>query len=138
MKTYTCKTCNTESRFKHSKSNIYCSIKCQSVDRQAQFISKWLNGDETGTGVNGTKLSIKRYLLAQQDNKCAYCGITEHNGKPIVLELEHKDGNSQNNLPKNLCMICPNCHSQTPTYKGANRGNGRHARRVRYSLDKSY
>lgn len=60
------------------------------------------------------------------------------NGKDIVLELEHKDGNSQNNSKENVCLICPNCHSQTPTYKGKNKGNGRHSRRKRYAEGKSY
>ena len=54
------------------------------------------------------------------------------------MELEHNDGNSQNNSLDNLSLICPNCHSQTPTYKGANKGNGRHYRRVRYAEGKSY
>jgi hypothetical protein len=138
MKNYNCKNCNKVSLFRHSKKNIYCSIKCQSSDRQNTFIKAWLAGEETGIGVNGTKLSIKRYLLNEQNNKCACCGISEWNNKPIVLELEHKDGNSDNNRPENLECLCPNCHSQTLTYKNRNKGNGRHARRVRYSLDKSY
>jgi hypothetical protein len=53
-------------------------------------------------------------------------------------ELEHKDGNSENNDPENLEWICPNCHSQTDTYKGKNFGNGRHKRKLRYQEGKSY
>jgi predicted HNH restriction endonuclease len=55
-----------------------------------------------------------------------------------VLELEHKDGNGENNDLKNICLLCPNCHSQTATYKNKNKGNGRHYRRKRYSEGKSY
>ena len=33
----------------------------------------------------------------------------------------------------NLDLICPNCHSLTATYKGANKGNGRKDRE-KYSL----
>ena len=58
--------------------------------------------------------------------------------KKIVFELEHKDGNSENNQPENLCLICPNCHSQTDTYKNRNKGNGRFKRRQRYAEGKSY
>jgi 5-methylcytosine-specific restriction endonuclease McrA len=54
------------------------------------------------------------------------------------LQLEHKDGNSENNKPENLCLLCPNCHSQTPTYGAKNKGNGRHYRRIRYAQGKSY
>lgn len=33
--------------------------------------------------------------------------------------------NSENNSEDNLRLICPNCHSLTSTYRGANRGQGR-------------
>lgn len=41
------------------------------------------------------------------------------------MELEHIDGNSENNDLSNLTLLCPNCHSLTSTYKGRNIGNGR-------------
>jgi hypothetical protein len=59
-------------------------------------------------------------------------------GKPLVVEVEHKDGNSENNAPENVCLLCPNCHSQTDTYKAKNKGKGRHSRRMRYQEGKSY
>lgn len=59
-------------------------------------------------------------------------------GNQIPLEVEHKDGNSENNSLINLCLLCPNCHAQTPTYKSKNKGNGRHSRRQRYKDGKSY
>ena len=62
----------------------------------------------------------KRRVLEEQDNKCNHCGIGEWNSKPIVLELEHKDGNNTNNSRENLECICPNCHSQTTTWRGRN------------------
>lgn len=82
--------------------------------------------------------TIKKYLIYTGGNKCQVCGITDWNGKPIVMELEHIDGNSDNNELSNVCLICPNCHSQTDTYKGANRGNGRYYRRMRYKEGKSF
>ena len=62
----------------------------------------------------------KRRVLEEQENKCNHCGISEWNGDPIVLELEHKDGNNKNNDRSNLECICPNCHSQTKTWRGRN------------------
>lgn len=82
--------------------------------------------------------TIKRMLADIEGYKCSSCGISDWMGKRITLELEHKDGNSDNNSPDNVCLICPNCHSQTPTYKGANKGRGRHFRRQRYAEGKSY
>ena len=74
------------------------------------------------------------------DNKCSNCGWNEINiyTNNIPLEVEHIDGNSKNNKEENLTLLCPNCHSLTETYKGANRGNGRYNRRQRYKNDKSY
>lgn len=49
--------------------------------------------------------------------KCECCGISEYNNKPISLELNHIDGNNANHLLNNLEALCPNCHSQTDTYR---------------------
>ena len=49
--------------------------------------------------------------------------------KEINLEIDHTDGNAYNNVPSNLRLICPNCHSQTSTYKNRNKGNGRKLRK---------
>ncbi len=110
----------------------YCSIKCQQAHRVNKAILLW---KQTGV-LKG--FSIKNYIEEKYGYKCVSCGISEWNNKPITLELEHKDGNSENNNEDNLCLICPNCHSQTSTYKGKNKGNGRHKRMVRYYEGKSF
>lgn len=48
---------------------------------------------------------------------------------PIPIELDHIDGNPENNKSDNLRLICPNCHAQTPTYKGRNIGKVRNSKR---------
>lgn len=47
------------------------------------------------------------------------------------------DGNHENNNLSNLKLLCPNCHSLTKTYKGANKGNGRQHRMIRYYENKN-
>ena len=61
--------------------------------------------------------------------KCSCCDLETWQEKEIVLEIDHIDGNSDNNLLDNLRLLCPNCHSQTKTYKNRNKGNGREKRR---------
>ncbi len=56
--------------------------------------------------------------------RCDSCKNTEWMGKPISLELDHIDGDNTNNLISNLRILCPNCHAQTPTYRGKNRKSG--------------
>lgn len=135
MKTIICLNCQTskevEDRF--AARTKYCSIKCQHDHSYKEKIKLWFE-----KGIVPYKKQIKKFLIREYGEKCGTCNITEWQGKPIVFELEHKDGNSENNSLNNLQLICPNCHSQTGTYKGANRGNGRHSRRMRYHEGKSY
>lgn len=136
--TMKCLNCESELRWRGVQyANKYCNNKCQKEFEYKQYIVEWKSGNapKKTSGVSG---HIRRYLLDKQNNKCYTCGIDSWNNNPIVLEVEHKDGNSSNNIEENLIMLCPNCHSQTPTYKGANKGNGRHYRRVRYFEGKSF
>jgi hypothetical protein len=59
-------------------------------------------------------------------------------GRPLVLVLDHIDGNSENNRRDNLRLVCPNCDSQLPTFKMRNKGKGRYSRRQRYAEGRSY
>lgn len=53
--------------------------------------------------------------------ECSICKLSTWNDLPIPIELDHIDGNNQNNNLENLRILCPNCHAQTPTYCGKNK-----------------
>ena len=57
--------------------------------------------------------------------KCSKCSIKHWNDKQITLELDHIDGDPSNCKITNLRYMCPNCHSQTDTYKGRNLNTGK-------------
>ena len=108
----------------------YCSVYCQSVFQMNLRID---------SGKASLK-TLKNYLIKNFGNKCMECGWDKVNpvSGRVPIELEHIDGNSENNNLENLKLLCPNCHSLTTTYKALNIGNGRHSRRERYKDGKSY
>lgn len=91
-------------------------------------VNLWLEGKHSGMrGKTGTAKWIKWYLINQFGEKCMECGwceINKHTNN-IPIELEHIDGDFTNNKIENLKLLCPNCHSLTSTYKGANKNEGR-------------
>jgi 5-methylcytosine-specific restriction endonuclease McrA len=74
-----------------------------------------------------SRRSLKRRLLAGHllEYRCAVCGIAEWRGARLALELDHRNGDDEDNELSNLRLLCPNCHSQTPTYRGRNIGRRR-------------
>ena len=107
----------------------YCDNHCEQEYLYQQYIEKWKNGEVSGTkGSKWVDVSdyIRRYIFEKYDNKCSICGWSEINTytKTLPLEIEHIDGDAMNNKEENLTLLCPNCHSLTKTYRGANKGNG--------------
>ena len=73
------------------------------------------------------KSTVRKLLLERADFKCSMCGWGKKNQftNTYPLDIDHIDGNSLNNNLENLRVLCPNCHSLTPTYKGANKKSSR-------------
>jgi hypothetical protein len=106
--------------------NVYCNKKCHGEYVRMIIFKKIENGDtsfHTDT--------YKKYLIYRYGEKCMKCGWHEVNPTTglVPIQLEHKDGNSENHHLNNLELLCPNHHSLTPTYGALNKGNGRSKRR---------
>jgi Zn finger protein HypA/HybF involved in hydrogenase expression len=106
--------------------NVYCNNKCQGEYSTKITFKKIENGD---TSLHDD--TYKRYLIYKYGNKCMKCKWDEVNPTTglVPIQLEHKDGNSENHDLKNLELLCPNCHSLTSTYGALNKGHGRSKRK---------
>lgn len=128
-----------------SKAFISNELNCkqETLNRYLSLMNIVYEGNQSGKGINkkrNTKMTLMEYLEKSKDiqtnkiklklleegykeYKCENCGLTEWLGKPIPLELHHKDGNRTNNTIENFALICPNCHAFTDSYRGKNSRN---------------
>lgn len=120
-----CLNCGVETKRAADK---YCNSLCVHEHQYQLYISSWLAGQKSGVKKFGTVSNyVRKFLINTFGEKCSLCGwceVNPHTGK-IPLEVDHIDGDWRNNLPDNLRLLCPNCHSLTPTYKALNKGKGR-------------
>lgn len=133
---YNCLVCGSTFLHKHSSKNVYCSVTCAGKGKKiksGELVNLWLQGqmenELTYYGPNNTIiLPIRNYLIQKCGNKCEKCGwdiVNKFTGK-VPLQINHIDGDSTNNAPRNLEVICPNCHALTENF--GVRGKGRKKR----------
>ena len=110
---------------------IAIEFDCYKTNQSGKGLNKKNNGNKINLSeiLNGeypqyqaNKLRVRLIKEGIKEHKCERCTLNEWLGKPIPLELHHKDGDKYNNKLKNLQILCPNCHSQTDNYCGKNIG----------------
>jgi hypothetical protein len=127
------------------KKYIFCSHNCSAKHNNNRYGTgkpktvklsrEEINKERVEKGLCCWRIVLKRYIIKYVLNNkphCEICNLEIWNKQPIPLELDHIDGDAGNNFPKNLRLLCPNCHAQTPTAKGKNKGKGRKSRGIRY------
>ncbi|MFH1178379.1 MAG: HNH endonuclease signature motif containing protein [bacterium] len=124
MKERVCQFCRAILKKRHQQK--FCSNKCQADFRYRIFKDKWFAGQQKVITKNISR-HIKRFLLEKHGEKCSLCGWNKKNPATghVPLEVDHLDGNSDNNDLKNLKLLCPNCHALTPSFRNLNKGKGR-------------
>jgi hypothetical protein len=119
-----CIECGKETQYRKGKN--FCSSICNSKFRHKKAYEDFLiNNDEYCRG-NYTPKFFKDFILDEQNDKCAICGIESiWFGDKLIFVLDHIDGDASNNSRKNLRLICPNCDSQTNTFKSKTKNSKR-------------
>lgn len=123
-----CKRC--QKKLSAGNKSGYCQ-SCLVITRREDKIKKWLQTGDTGMGVDTTIRGVIRdYILKEQENKCAICGIPNiWNNLQLNFVLDHINGDASNSRRENLRLVCPNCDSQLPTFKSKNKKSARTARK---------
>jgi hypothetical protein len=95
---------------------------CYQTNQSGKGISKNIGPQRKTLLEYHSRAGARKRILRDQllDYKCDSCGINEWNGKSISLELDHINGKRDDHRLENLQFLCPNCHSQTKTFRGRN------------------
>lgn len=72
------------------------------------------------------KLKKRLFDVGLKPMYCEECSWAQKTADGYLpLELDHINGNRNDNRLNNLRVLCPNCHSLKPTHRGRNRRNAR-------------
>ncbi|EBS4516474.1 HNH endonuclease [Salmonella enterica subsp. enterica serovar Braenderup] len=124
-----CIQCNCVFSHKSCQPRSFCSQKCVKANQYDERVKQWLSGIHPGYVGKTRQLAkfVRKYLHETRGTACERCGWDERHpiDGAVLTEVEHIDGNAENNLLSNLKILCPNCHSMTPTFRARNKNSKR-------------
>lgn len=124
-----CKFCDSTFEHKSYHPRTYCSHSCIKQEEYENNVHNWLSGLTPGCKGKTKQICsyVRKYLHETRGTACEECGwdVRHPVDGAILTEIEHIDGNAENNAPTNLKILCPNCHSMTPTFRARNKNSKR-------------
>lgn len=128
-KTAICKNCGKIISLSNWNKQQFCDKDCAGEYKSKKVYEKYLQNPENYCRASYTPAHFKKFILKEQNNKCAICGLNNiWYNKILIFILDHIDGDASNNRRENLRLICPNCDTQLETYKSRNKNSARKER----------
>jgi hypothetical protein len=123
------RSCSRACYLKHRRKRALTSGQCEHCGTPCSTHRKFCNSCygmriyclTTSPETARTSHALRGYLFRTRGYRCESCGLTEWLQKPIPLEIEHINGDADNNKDENLKLLCPNCHALTPTFRSRNK-----------------
>lgn len=113
------KTCKARIKDLNLDTSHFLKAKESSIVTRQVTLEIFLKRLSPNSNYKNSFIKEKLIQFNLLDYCCAECGNTgEWNKKRLSLQLEHKNGISNDNTITNLQFLCPNCHSQTDTFAG--------------------
>jgi predicted transcriptional regulator len=106
--------------------NKFCTSFCSSSYKHKEAYNDYLKNNYKYCNGGYTPKNFKDFFLNDQNNKCQICNIdSKWMNRDLIFVIDHIDGDASNNKRENIRMICPNCDSQTETFKSKNKNSKR-------------
>jgi 5-methylcytosine-specific restriction endonuclease McrA len=99
---------------------MFCSVQC----RKLNYSTKIKTAGRFDINGCPSSITVRKFLIATHGNNCMVCSQPgkNWNGQPLTLIVDHINGDAKNWKLANIRLVCPNCDSQLPTFKGRNKG----------------
>lgn len=111
---FICQNCNKSNNWNYSSTNKYCNHTCsQEGWYKTVTLPLILDGKVSPRKL---KPAVTKFLVERDGYSCSICNLTNWLGKEMILDIDHIDGDNENNYPSNWRFLCPNCHRMTPTW----------------------
>jgi 5-methylcytosine-specific restriction endonuclease McrA len=118
---FVCLNCKTQKDWSFSSTGKYCGHTCQWEYRYRNITVPLIL--EGKISPKKTKDPVVRFITERDGYKCLTCNLTDWLGKKMILDIDHIDGDNENNYPSNWRFLCPNCHRLTPTWGNKKRNS---------------